>query len=274
MRLRFKRVIIDYGHGAVSPTGDQYTFTTPGREFTIHEGTINRKIARILISLLLSQGCVVHDCVAQRVWPHAPRSWKQLELGNVSLRGRIEYANAVKDAIFLSIHSNAMGNAIRGPSDPSRGAVFFVSQNASDASKKVAEIMLTKFREAFEQEPVHVRDGGPRVGNFAVLRDTRMPAVMGEILFFTNIDDATFLMSAHGQKIIAKAYFNGLIESGLRVRKPEYTNAEDALIEAHEIIASMFHRNVDTGLQDVVERSKDFLERSNELVRVARSKTC
>jgi N-acetylmuramoyl-L-alanine amidase len=45
---------------------------------------------------------------------------------------------------------------------------------------------------------------------FYVLRKTVAPAVLGEVGFFTNINDARFLDSEQGQRRIARAYLDGI----------------------------------------------------------------
>ena len=60
-------------------------------------------------------------------------------------------------------------------------------------------------------------DGDTRDGDhdmearFWMLTKTKAPAVLGEMLFFVNIDDARYLMSEHGQQVIAQAYFDGIV---------------------------------------------------------------
>ena len=43
-----------------------------------------------------------------------------------------------------------------------------------------------------------------------MLTKTVAPAVLGEMLFFVNIDDARYLMSDHGQDVIAHTYYSGI----------------------------------------------------------------
>jgi N-acetylmuramoyl-L-alanine amidase len=222
-RPLFHGVVVDYGHGGVingvyqNPTSKQYTFTDHG-DFFIGEGITNRKTAVHLIRKLLEAGVRVWDCVAQKEWLEAPECWHELEQSNVPLETRTSYANGGEraKALFISIHSNAVGESLRGVSQAARGAVIFTSPGKT-TSDDVATTMHEAFAEVFKSEPVSVRRGDWTDGdvdheaNFWVLRKTASSAILGEILFFTNIEDARFLSSSHGQERIAEGYFQGAL---------------------------------------------------------------
>ena len=222
--MQYRNVYIDYGHGGLykgkyANAGKQYTFTDRVPHIWVGEGILNRCIAAKVIEGLLERGVRVFDVVAAKEWTHAP-AWTELEQSDVSLQDRVGYANEIHTlapGIYVSIHANAIGSTIRGPSLKPRGISVFTSygQTASDA---MADQFYAAFRNT-EGQDLPVRRGNWEDGdedheaNFYVLRRTRCPAVLIEGGFFTNIEDATFLLSLKGQDAMARAYLNALTKA-------------------------------------------------------------
>ena len=213
-------IVVDYGHGGViddkyQTAGKQYTFTDYDY-YWIGEGVVNRKTAAYLIRYALEAGVRVWDAVAQKEWVTAP-TWTELEQRDVSLSTRVAYANGGdrRRAIYLSIHSNAIGSSSVGPSQSARGVSYYTSigQTSSDA---IATSLYAAAKEIiYPAMPIRRGDWSDgdvdAEANFYVLRNTAGPAVLGEVGFFTNITDATFLDSAPGQQRIARAYLQGVM---------------------------------------------------------------
>jgi len=209
--MAFSRIIIDYGHGGMidgeyqTPTGKQYHFTEP-EEFSIYEGVTNRGIASKLMSLLVQAGVEVFDCVEDCYVTEAVTA-EDLEQSDVSLGARVRNANEENkrgETLFISIHSNAIGMELRGPSLNARGADVFVYRN-SGLTGRIAANML----ENYEQTALRPR----RVvenKKFYVLRKTAMPALLTENGFFVNIEDAKYLLSDDGQWEIAMAHYEAI----------------------------------------------------------------
>lgn len=220
---KYTSIVIDYGHGEDTP-GKRYTFLPDGME--CREYKTNRMTAALLIPKLLKAGFIVHDCVALRKWTlediKADWCWHSLEQQDISLYRRVMYCNSIPDSIVLSLHSNAVGYANKGPSQKARGGCMYTSpgQTKSDV---LAEDLYSAFVAAFRSEPVFMQKGDTSDGDhdrearFYMLMKTWAPAVLGEMLFFVNREDADFLMSPHGQEVIAQAYFTG-IAPHMRVR--------------------------------------------------------
>ena len=84
------------------------------------------------------------------------------------------------------------------------------------AADQIAESIYNAFVKSFKSEPVYMQRGDlsdgdhDREARFSMLTKTVAPAVLGEMLFFVNIDDARYLMSDHGQEVIAYAYYTGI----------------------------------------------------------------
>lgn len=225
----FSTVLLDYGHGGFDPeTGDYltvrdgkpskcYTFTSEDPPLFVGEGHTNRETAWRLARLLLAYGVRVYDVVAGDDLTDCP-SLSDLEPRNVSLGQLVRNANRFdpRSSVYVSLHSNAIGNEHSGPGNKVRGTSVWTSrgQTLSDA---IAETMVEGFREAFDGTPMRLLRGQTEEdgdvdyeAGFYVLSKTRMPAVLGEVGFFTNLDDARFLLSEDGQGAIARGYFLGL----------------------------------------------------------------
>ena len=212
-------IVVDYGHGGIidnqyQTAGKQYTFTDYD-DYWVGEGVINRKVAAYLIRYALEAGVRVWDAVARKEWTEPPR-WTELEQRDTSLSSRVAYANTSPQnrAVYLSIHSNAIGNSSVGPSQSARGVCFYTSvgQTGSDA---IATSLNTSFEDIVYPD-LPIRRGNWSDGdvdeeaNFYVLRRTVSAAVLGEVGFFTNITDARYLDSSAGQQQIGRAYLVGV----------------------------------------------------------------
>lgn len=116
----------------------------------------------------------------------------------VGLQARADYANSLGADRFLSIHSNAF-------SDPSaNGTETFSYTNAGDGAalrNLVQEEMIAAWG---------LRDRGNKVANFAVLRETAMPAILHELAFITNAGEAAVLGDPEKRRQAAEAHLRGL----------------------------------------------------------------
>ncbi|HBV95774.1 MAG TPA: N-acetylmuramoyl-L-alanine amidase [Desulfotomaculum sp.] len=98
------------------------------------------------------------------------------------LSDRAAFANSAGASLFVSIHINAGGG---------HGYESHIHPNASGATLAIAESIHTALA-SWYGERGHF-DRGLKRSNFAVLRETNMPAILLENLFIDNADDATFL---------------------------------------------------------------------------------
>lgn len=131
---------------------------------------------------------------------------------DISLQQRVDTANAFyakdKNCIFLSIHSNAFTQQSAG------GFSVYTSVGPTN-SDKVATILWNKLKAKLSQFPERkdIRDGDPDYEeNFYVLRNTAMPAVCSESLFYTNWEECKFLSSEEGRQMIADAHIEAIQE--------------------------------------------------------------
>lgn len=218
--MQYDGIVIDYGHGGMingqyQTAGKQYTFSDYD-DYWIGEGVTNRKTAAYLIRYALEAGVRVWDAVARKEWTEAPR-WHELEQADVSLSARVAYANTLpqKRAIYLSLHSNAIGNSSVGPSQSARGVCFYTSVGQT-TSDQIATSLNNSFKDiVYPDMPIRSGEWGDGdvdyEAGFYVLRNTSSAAVLGEAGFFTNISDAKFLDSVDGQQRIARAYLQGVL---------------------------------------------------------------
>ena len=116
----------------------------------------------------------------------------------VSLSGRAAFANNQGADRFISIHSNAFG-------DPSaNGTETFSFTNGSTGAN---------LRNMIQDEMIKawgLTNRGNKTANFAVLRETAMPAALHELAFITNSVDVQKLNSPEERQKAAAAHLFGL----------------------------------------------------------------
>lgn len=185
-------VLIDNGHGAETPG----KCSSDGR---LREYAWTRDIARRVCDKLKSLG---YD--ARLLVP---------ELNDVSLRERVKRVNSVcgdagsDNALLVSIHVNAAGTS---QWHNACGWTAWVAPNASQRSRKLATLL--------DAEAVRLNLKGNRshepffTGNFAILRDTRCPAVLTENMFQDNRHDVDYLLSERGKSEIADLHVTAITQ--------------------------------------------------------------
>lgn len=118
----------------------------------------------------------------------------------LSLTQRTNMANAWKADYFLSIHINAGGGT--GYED------FVFNGRTSTATHMFRNIMHNEIIKLIPR----VTNRGKKQANFAVLRQSRMPAMLSESLFIDRKADADLLKQDSFIDAIAQGHANGLIE--------------------------------------------------------------
>lgn len=153
-------VIIDAGHGgedfgAHSNTSPKY-----------HEKNLNLTISKMVKTFLDQQGFRTEMTRQDDTF--------------ISLDDRAKYANAQRAALFVSLHFNS------APSKEADGIEVFYyksaqNQERTEKSRKLATAILEK-----TIEKTQAKSRGAKHGDFAVIRQTTMPAVLVEGGFLTN----------------------------------------------------------------------------------------
>lgn len=126
----------------------------------------------------------------------------------VSLEKRSSIANATKGKLFVSIHFNAFKRThVKGVE------VYYYNKGPKwrqIASKNLAQLVLNKIVGA-----THAPSRGIKPGNFHVVRETRMPAILVEGGFLTNSQERNHLKNrryidrvAHAMSDAIDQYFH------------------------------------------------------------------
>ena len=171
----------------------------------------------------------------------------------VELRERGRIANRAGGKLFISVHGNA------GPSSAYGTETFFLAPRGQGNARSVMErensvielesdpelyadfhdegnILQSLAMSAYQEESQHLarliegefraagrHSRGVKQNNFIVLWAASMPAVLVEVGFVTNRDEARYLTSAEGEEETARAIFNAVkrykesYERGLRI---------------------------------------------------------
>lgn len=114
----------------------------------------------------------------------------------VSLSQRASLANQWGANYFMSIHINAGGGT---------GFESYIHTSRTSGSVRAQDIIHPQIVQA-----MNVRDRGKKSANFAVLRETNMPAILTENLFIDYASDAAKLKDANYLRTIARGHVNGL----------------------------------------------------------------
>lgn len=161
-RLKGKKIILDPGHGGHNPGAVRYN---------LRESDNNLAVALKLKSILEGQGAQVTMTRSEdRALADKTSPLKD------ELQARVDIAHRNNADIFVSIHTNSNENtAING------AMTFYYN----DASKKLAENVQNGMINATQ-----AKDKGIDYGNFLVLRNNKVPAILVEMGFITNQEEA------------------------------------------------------------------------------------
>lgn len=231
IRLRERRrVVVDAGHGGV----DRGMSGPIGGGTKIYEKDITLAVSRRLAAALRERGI---DVVMTRTADTL-----------IGLYDRGPLANASKADLFLSIHVNAANMRWKAPGAARGFETYFLAEAKTEDARRVEQMenAVVRFEtevDASKGDPLsfiindmaqneHLRESsdlaeaiqgalggahpGPSRGvkqaNFAVLRTAFMPAVLVELGFGTNREDAALLASRRGQERLADAIADATLE--------------------------------------------------------------
>src|SRR5215213_10958089 len=119
----------------------------------------------------------------------------------VSLDARAAFANDRNADYFVSIHINAGGGT---------GYEDFIHDSAGPSSNSARRRNAVHEAVAAFMETKGMVDRGKKQANFAVLRETSMPAILTESLFLDDGDDAALLAKDSFLTGLAKAHAKGI----------------------------------------------------------------
>lgn len=172
-------IVIDMGHGGNDPGASGY-------------GLVEKDV------LLRLGGMVVRNLQKYEVDVVATRN----EDINMSLSARAQLANNLNADYFCSLHINAGGGT---------GFESYVYTSASQRSETLRSLLHEDVSRFYKERGFI--DRGQKKANFAVLRETRMPAVLLENLFIDNPRDAAHLSDPEFLSDLSGAISGGLVRA-------------------------------------------------------------
>ena len=181
--------ILDNGHGNSTP-GKRSPVLNDGRQLREYE--FNRDIVRRLIEKLAGLKLNYHNLVPEFD-------------GDISLSTRVSRANDFRTSlmkIYVSIHSNAQADDWGTAS----GIETFCYSTPSK-SERIANCFQSSLITTLGW-----KDRGVKTEPFYVLKHTRMPAILTENGFYSNLEECKKLLDNGWRERIADAHFLAIQE--------------------------------------------------------------
>ena len=176
-------ILLDAGHGVNTP-GKRSPKFDDGSVLT--EGVNNREIVRQLIVAMKAEDISCVDLVASD--------------SDVSLKTRVYRANKqhlIKPCVYISIHSDANGDGKTW--DAASGLSVYTSKGQTK-SDEFAELVIDELQENFgcsvKWRTDNTDKDKDKEENFYVLKNTSCPAILCELGFHTNKEEATKMLTA------------------------------------------------------------------------------
>lgn len=171
----------------------------PGASSYLNEVTEDRKVAAGVIKLLKAQGHTVYNCTDD------VGKTQSANLANI-----VAKCNKHAAALDISIHFNA---AKKDPGDgKTKGAEVFVYSTSSKAKAAAKRVCKKLAALGFTNRGVKVSTG------LYVLKNTKSPAMLVEVCFVDDKDDAN-LYSKVGVDAICKAIAEGILNKAITTKE-------------------------------------------------------
>ncbi len=122
----------------------------------------------------------------------------------IPLDARAEFANANTPDLFVSVHYNS------APNKSAHGieVYYYKEENErSESGKALAKVVLDNVLSS-----THAKSRGIKHGNFAVIRETRMPAILIEAGFLTNREESKLIEDPYYRNRLARGLAQGIRE--------------------------------------------------------------
>ena len=188
--LAGRRIVIDPGHGG-------YFKGTRGEQ-GLEESSVNLGVSLYLWGLLREAGADVYlTRSAQKDFLADPDS-----AASDDLEVRVAMIDSIQPDILVSIHHNAEPER-----DPSRNAVETYYKIGDPASRDLA---FAVHRHLVRN--LGIEEGEVRPGNYYILREVGVPAILGEGSYLTHPGVEKNLRLSEKQRLEAEAYFLGLLD--------------------------------------------------------------
>ena len=186
-----KVIVVDAGHGGIDPGANR-----PG----VLEKDINLEIVLVLKDMLNQNGAKV-VLSRQTDVELSPECDNEKVKGRYhrDLAARVEMVEESDADLFISIHANAAPKAQR------RGTEVFYSAK-SETSKSLANSIQTELCKVTQTSRT------AKVADYFVLRRNKIPAVLVEVGYITNMEERLLLQSPEYQRKIAEAIAKGIYQ--------------------------------------------------------------
>lgn len=186
-------VIVDAGHG-----GEDGGAVDNG----IVEKDINLSVSKKLYELLKVSGINVKMTRTDDTMVN-PKGNTLRERKVSDMKNRLELFNQSSDNIVLSIHQNKFTQ------EKYNGAQVFYSQNNMESSE-LAECVRNNLTTLLQ--PLNKRECKPAEKNIYLLYNSKVPSVIIECGFISNVNEAKLLKSDEYQNKLAFAIFTGFMD--------------------------------------------------------------
>lgn len=214
--LRGRRILIDPGHGGVF-------HGTVGPD-SLEESMVNLGVSLYLWGLL--------DEAGAQVWLTRAIDRDFLTPSDSSLasdlQARVAMADSLMPDVFISIHHNAQPDR-----NPEYNEVETYYKAGDPASLDLAFAIHRHL-----MRNLGIAHGEVRQGNYYVLRNARVPAVLGESSYLTHPAVEKKLRLSAAQRLEAEAYFLGLLDYFSRgIPRVTATAPADSILESVPALA-------------------------------------
>lgn len=166
-------IILDSGHA----------FNTPGKrneKERFYEFDFNNKMQYLIAQMLKSYNVSVY---MTNPYPHTVKDISLSERVNIANK----YYNKNDNILFISLHANAYSD------ENARGTETYHATVCSDKSKQFAKIVNDNVFNVFKKFDSSAKNRGVKSANFTVIKNTKMPGVLIEFGFYTNLKDLNIL---------------------------------------------------------------------------------
>ena len=179
-------VVLDPGHGGKDPGRER------GSKKMKHEKDLNLAIAKRLALYINTN--------LPKTKVYFTRSTDRY----LTLEERVDFAHQKDADAFISIHCNSAENK------SAYGTELHIHSFDLPASKYLAKLISKQFRTRARRKTRGIYDADKRQKNFYVVQYTRMPSVLVECGYMSNLKEEKYLNSEYGQSIIASAIYRAL----------------------------------------------------------------
>ncbi|HUX47046.1 MAG TPA: N-acetylmuramoyl-L-alanine amidase [Desulfosporosinus sp.] len=183
-------VMLDPGHGGYDPGA----ITNQG----VYEKSINLQIAQKVKEMLGPSGIEVFLTREEDI-DYVPDGVKgKTTKKQIDLNRRIDMAKKADADVFVSLHVNATATG-----QVSGSETFYHYQ--SESGKRLAELI--------QQEMIKIPGMNRRIakpGNFYIIKNTSMPAVIVEVGYLSNVKEQKKLQQSWYQEQLARAIAKGI----------------------------------------------------------------